>query len=282
MSLISIITVNRNNAAGLRRTIQSVIGQKGVDFEFIVIDGASTDGSVRVIEEYESDLSFWASEPDTGIYQAMNKGIRKAEGDYCLFLNSGDWLCGEGSLAAAAGNIDGKADIYYSDLRVSDGRRSWLIEYPRTVDVNYFVSNTISHQNALIRRKALAAAGLYREDFSIASDWYFFLYSLFKNAAVFRHIPECIAYYYYEGMSNDPKNDLRKENEHRRGIEDVFGELGPSVNELRDYRSSVYGYTIRQFGYSRPLHLLLKTYRALARRIPLLRSSDRSRGGIAE
>jgi len=86
----SIITVNFNNKEGLRQTIESVIHQTYRDFEFIVIDGGSTDGSVDVLKEYDSQIDYWVSEPDGGIYQGMNKGIKKASGEYLNFMNSGD------------------------------------------------------------------------------------------------------------------------------------------------------------------------------------------------
>ena len=86
----SIITVNYNNKEGLRKTIESVIHQTFRDFEFIVIDGGSIDGSVDVLKEYDSQIDFWVSEPDGGIYQGMNKGIKKATGEYLNFMNSGD------------------------------------------------------------------------------------------------------------------------------------------------------------------------------------------------
>ena len=86
----SIITVNFNNKEGLRKTIESVIHQTFHDFEFIVIDGGSTDGSADVLKEYHTQIDYWVSEPDGGIYQGMNKGIKKATGDYLNFMNSGD------------------------------------------------------------------------------------------------------------------------------------------------------------------------------------------------
>ena len=89
---LSIITINFNDAKGLEKTIQSVINQTYKDFEYIVVDGASTDGSVDVIKKYSNKLTHWVSEPDTGIYNAMNKGTRMASGEYCLYLNSGDFL----------------------------------------------------------------------------------------------------------------------------------------------------------------------------------------------
>ena len=89
---LSVVTINRNNASGLRKTIESVVNQTFHDFEYIVIDGASDDGSVDVIKEFADKITYWVSEPDGGIYSAMNKGVRKAQGEYVQFLNSGDFL----------------------------------------------------------------------------------------------------------------------------------------------------------------------------------------------
>src|SRR5574344_588656 len=92
MPVISIITVNKDNCAGLKFTIDSVLCQTFKDYEWIVIDAASTDGSVELIKQYQEHISYWVSEPDGGIYAGMNKGILKATGEYILFLNSGDLL----------------------------------------------------------------------------------------------------------------------------------------------------------------------------------------------
>ena len=83
----TIITINYNNVKGLKKTIDSVISQNFSDYEFIIIDGASTDGSVDIIKEYSPHISYWVSEPDKGIYHAMNKGITVSRGEYLLFLN---------------------------------------------------------------------------------------------------------------------------------------------------------------------------------------------------
>lgn len=98
MIYYSIITVNKNNARGLEKTIKSVIDQTFNKYEFIIIDGNSDDNSVEIIKKYEDKISYWISENDSGKYNAMNKGIKVAEGDYCLFLNSGDYLYNNGIL----------------------------------------------------------------------------------------------------------------------------------------------------------------------------------------
>jgi glycosyltransferase involved in cell wall biosynthesis len=89
---LSIITINYNNLEGLKRTYESVVSQTCQDFEWIIIDGGSTDGSKDFIEEHQAQFAYWCSEPDKGIYNAMNKGIVKATGEYLQFLNSGDNL----------------------------------------------------------------------------------------------------------------------------------------------------------------------------------------------
>lgn len=119
----SIITVNYNNKEGLRNTIESVIHQTYRDFEFIVIDGGSTDGSAEVLKEYDSQITYWVSEKDKGIYNAMNKGIAKATGDYLNFMNSGDCFYDEGVLGRVA-RVETDADFivgrdYHSTKRHS-------------------------------------------------------------------------------------------------------------------------------------------------------------------
>ena len=118
----SIITVNYNNREGLKRTIESVIHQTFRDFEFIVIDGGSTDSSAEVLKAYDEHISYWVSEKDNGIYDAMNKGIRKATGDYLNFMNSGDCFYDDDVLrnvtayASDADIITGR-DYHFSEER---------------------------------------------------------------------------------------------------------------------------------------------------------------------
>ena len=90
MTKVSVITISYNNAEGLRRTIESVVAQNYSDYEYIIIDGGSTDNSRQIIESYADHISYWVSEPDKGVYNAMNKGIAQATGEYLHFLNSGD------------------------------------------------------------------------------------------------------------------------------------------------------------------------------------------------
>ena len=105
---LSIVTINRNNAVGLQKTMQSVASQSFRDFEYIIIDGASTDNSVEVIKNLEAEFDHlkWVSEPDTGIYNAMNKGIRMATGEYVQILNSADCLAAEDVIERMLGAME--------------------------------------------------------------------------------------------------------------------------------------------------------------------------------
>ena len=171
--LYSIITINFNNCDGLRRTIESVVNQTNADYEYIVIDGGSTDGSVDVIQKYSDRISYWVSEKDDGIYNAMNKGVRHAHGDYCLFLNSGDSFYDKHVLND---NLlsDSKCDIVVGRLvSDSDGRELFS---PPSYDISmyYFYTSTLPHQASFIKTKLLKQYP-YDESLKIVSDWKFFV-----------------------------------------------------------------------------------------------------------
>lgn len=171
----SIITINYNNEKGLRKTIESVIQQKFLDYEYIVIDGGSTDGSIEVIKEFERHISYWVSEKDNGIYNAMNKGIRVSKGDYLNFMNSGDMFYTDNVLsiiATAINNVDilvGK-DYHYNSIT----KKGFSSILPARISMITFFMETLPHQGAFIKRK-LFENDLYNEKLSIAADWAFYV-----------------------------------------------------------------------------------------------------------
>src|ERR1041384_6364869 len=112
---LSIITVNYNNRTGLERTIKSVADQTQTDIEYLVIDGGSTDGSIELIKSFGPKITEWISENDTGIYEAMNKGIMRSSGEYLLFLNSGDYLYSNETIEQVQNNL-GSEDILYGNI----------------------------------------------------------------------------------------------------------------------------------------------------------------------
>jgi glycosyltransferase involved in cell wall biosynthesis len=234
---LSIITINKDNALGIEKTIQSVVNQAYNDFEYIVIDGNSTDGSIEVIKRYSSKINYWISEPDTGIYNAMNKGIRKAQGEYCLFLNSGDRLISSTTLQDVFNEISTitPADIFFSDQNRTDGT---LRKFPDNLSIIHLIKSPISHQNSLIKRSLFFEHGLYNEDLNIASDWEFFLYESWKYKSNFIHITTCISIFDVNGVGS--RESIKHYKERLTVIQNVFKELAGLINEYRDYYNSDY------------------------------------------
>ena len=136
--LVSIITINRNNLVGLRRTIASVLSQTWKEFEYIVIDGDSSDGSDEFIRTKDSLIDKWISEPDTGIYNAMNKGIKMASGEYLLFLNSGDELYSSNILEQNKDDIK-EVDLVYFNIQMISDDKAYIHKYPDKLNFEFLM-----------------------------------------------------------------------------------------------------------------------------------------------
>ena len=207
----SIITVNFNNKEGLRRTIESVKSQTFRDFEFIVIDGGSTDGSADVLQEYDRDITYWVSEKDAGIYNGMNKGIAKATGDYLNFMNSGDCFYDEGVLQRVASHPSDADIIVGRDYHYSEKKQRGHAsnQPPRVTMVHFFIA-TLDHQSSFIKRE-LFKDSPYREDFRLVSDWIFFTEKVVSEGKQVEFIPEIVCRREEGGLSEQQRERNRKE-----------------------------------------------------------------------
>lgn len=203
---LSIITVNLNNLEGLKKTMKSVGRQTCQEFEYIVIDGASTDGSVDIIKE-SPIVDIWISEKDSGVYDAMNKGIEKANGDYLLFLNSGDLLFSDDIIKKAIPQLTSEA-IIYGDLQfvTGDGNSLDIHNFPNRLTFKYFFNFSLGHPSTFIRRDLFEKYGKYETDYTIVADWAFFTRVIIKERESTKYIPEVISSFNTDGMSSDPKN----------------------------------------------------------------------------
>ena len=206
--LISIITVNYNDAIGLEKTIQSVKSQTYRNFEHIVIDGNSDDGSKAIIEKHKDSFSYWVSEPDSGIYNAMNKGIKVAKGEYLLFLNSGDWLFSNEVLTNVSDEINGNIDIYYGDLNFVNSEGTGKIKkYPGKLTFFYFFNKGhLPHPASFTKRSLFSKLGGYREKFKIVADWDFYVTAICKWDASYKHIDKIITNFDTNGLSGKSEN----------------------------------------------------------------------------
>lgn len=185
---LSIITVNFNNRDGLQRTIDSVVCQTWRDFEWIIIDGGSTDGSKELIEQYQDNFAYWCSEPDKGIYNAMNKGIDKARGEYVNFMNSGDCFYEKDALRKVA-DLHPKSDIVYGNFTQGGKRQP---PYKNDILLQLY-EHTICHQATFIRRCLLQKRRYEETDLKIVSDWKFWLEAIVLENASVEHVDVLIA-----------------------------------------------------------------------------------------
>ena len=204
MTLLSIITINYNNAEGLRKTIDSVRMQKFTDYEHIIVDGGSTDGSVDVIKEALSDadyvkhVSWWCSENDSGLYNAMNKGIRHARGEWVYMLNSGDALV-KNVLEQLSPELKTHCNqIVYGavDCYNENGYLWTQCKNSKDIDTGMF-----PHQGFFSPRIFHEKYGFYDENFKILADWDYVL-RLRENNCSFYHTPMIIADYDFSGISS--------------------------------------------------------------------------------
>lgn len=202
MPQISIITVNKDNASGLIKTVESVVSQTYTDYEWIVIDAASTDSSVSIIQQYESYLSFWISEPDDGIYNAMNKGVCMATGDYLLFLNAGD-IFSDKNVVKSLLSVELLADIVIGRVNVVNDKEVIVPNHTVNGEISLFslYLRGIPHQGTLIRRDLLLK-NPYDEYYRINSDFKFFVETIILQNKSVQYIPLTIANYDALGISS--------------------------------------------------------------------------------
>ncbi|MGO4770952.1 glycosyltransferase family 2 protein [Flavobacterium sp. W22_SRS_FK3] len=201
MLKLSIITINYNDIQGLQKTVESVVSQSSNDFEFLVIDGGSTDGSSEYLGVQNKKLDYWISEKDRGIYHAMNKGIRASSGEYILFLNSGDVLLDDTEiLNKVVLHLDQQA-LYYSPIYLSQNNIiKNKVDYPVNINERFVFTNTICQQ-AVIYHTSVFNNNFFDEKLKYISDWKMH-FSLFKSKVKFIHLNIPFAIYDLDGLTS--------------------------------------------------------------------------------
>lgn len=228
---LSIITINKDNAEGLRRTMESISAQTFKDFEYIVVDGASTDGSVEVMDEWAQKISTAGvsvnakSEPDSGLYNAMNKGVRKANGEYVLMLNSGDWFVDEHVVEKVLPLLDGTDIIQGNVIRLREGKQVLDRGYGRS-DINFVdvQQGHFLHQASFCRRELFGKYGCFDESYGIDGDTVFYIKALGYGNATFKYIDLNIAYFDGGGRSSleNEQWKSKREQEFKRWSTEMF------------------------------------------------------------
>lgn len=247
MNKLSIITVCYNNKSGLERTLTSIQEQTTKDFEYIVIDGASTDGSAELLDKYADIIDYKLSEKDTGIYNAMNKAIKQAKGEYCLFLNSGDTLHDPNTIKAVLPQL-GQADFMTGNtICILPHNKQTIWKSPAYISFYLMAIYSLSHQATFIRTSLLKDRP-YREDLKIVSDWEQMFYELIIKDRTYKKIDLPICKFEYGGISSS-KPELR-EKERKLVLDEHFSQrvqadivrpnLLVRIAMLAEYKSGYY------------------------------------------
>jgi glycosyltransferase involved in cell wall biosynthesis len=250
--IISIITINFNDVNGLEKTINSVKEQSYSNFEHIIVDGNSTDGSKELIESNKAHFSYWVSESDNGIYQAMNKGIKVAKGEYLFFLNSGDHFNNSNSLNKVNNHLK-DVDIVYFDINVVGENETFIKRCPKNLTFKYLHQDLPAHQATFIKKSLFEKLGYYDESLKIVSDWKFLILAICKNNATYKYIEDTFSTYYSDGLSSLDENQALVKAEREQVLNKEFGLF---MNDLKErYKLER---TLRTLRKSRTIKLLIK------------------------
>lgn len=234
---ISVVTVCYNAADCIEETMLSVLDQTYPNIEYIVIDGGSSDGTADVIRKYADRLAYWVSEPDKGIYDAMNKGIVAATGDYINFMNAGDRYIDSYTIEKILTYHKTESILYGNIIRCFSNRKEVECGITKPVPtIIDFIGNTIHHQAAFIKRSLFAKYGYYSLDYKLISDWKFFLDSVALHHESILYVNQNVAYFQMDGISSNHKDLYLAESDAYLNL--LLGnEIYNNLKELKLYRS---------------------------------------------
>ena len=203
---ISVITVCRNAEKTIEKTILSVISQTYFDIEYIIIDGASADNTVNIIEKYKNKISYFVSEPDSGIYDAMNKGIKASSGDYLFFLNADDTFLHNNVIKLVADKISkNPAEFVWGDLAFLDKRSGkFYIKKQDKLNKMYLLKNTPPQPALFFKKSVFDKVGLFNINYKIVSDHEFILKALLEYKVSYKYVGFPITIFNIGGISTNP------------------------------------------------------------------------------
>ena len=242
---ISVVTVCRNSEKTIERTLQSVACQNCTDFEYIVVDGVSTDKTLEIIEKYKNHITKFISEPDKGIYDAMNKGAKMAEGDYIVFLNADDVFIHENLLSLVVEKMNNKkADLYYGDLVFIEKDNGSLNNRKQdNVNYIYLCGGMLFHPAIFAAKKIFEEIGYFDTNYKIAADYDWILNVLAKNKISCEYLGFPITMFSDgEGASTNEQNRQKHKKERNEIQHKYFSSLFIKISNLwyKTFRSTLY------------------------------------------
>jgi glycosyltransferase involved in cell wall biosynthesis len=213
---ISVITVCFNVGSKLNRTIQSVLEQTYLSVEYIIIDGGSKDSTLDIISSFEKEIDYIISEPDAGIYDAMNKGINLATGDLIIFLNAGDYFVTKNVLEFMISKMNLKdADLFFARIVWNDPKTKDIVLSDHNW-VNFtwdFKDSNFPHPATVYKKILFNDIGLFNLDFPIAADYEWNVRALVSNKIKFQYINIIITVFFADGISNDLNYEIQHKSE---------------------------------------------------------------------
>lgn len=235
---LSIITICFNQP-DIEETCESIVNQTFQDFEWIVIDGGSTDNTIENLNKYKNRINVFISEKDNGRYDGMNKGIKLAKGEWLNFMNGGDSFA-ETTALEKVFRKEHDADILYGNINLKNANKKMFpMKYPEEIDKIYFLNNNINHQASFIRKDLFDKYGFYEETFKINADWEKWLCFL-SNGAKFKLLTELIANYKTDGISFDcsPETVIEDLKEKKEILKKYYTES--ELDTLKPYEKNRY------------------------------------------
>lgn len=230
---ISVITISYNDIDGLKRTIESVRRQSSLDYEYIVIDGGSADGSVEVIKANADIISYWESKRDGGPFFGMNNGLDHATGNYCIFMNSGDSFYDEHVIEEFL-KLSPTLDIYtgIAAEHISGSIKPWRPATESDFCLRWFYRHALNHQSSFIKTSLMKELK-YDTEFRIVSDWLFFMIALLNHNATYQPLPFYVSNYMDGGISRDVEKAFAERDKA------IYKYFGPRI--LRDCKTMQFG-----------------------------------------
>lgn len=252
---ISLITITYNNP-DLKRTLESVLLQdiNHEEIEHIIVDNLSTDGTKEIVESYVNKVPFevkYIRESDDGRYDAMNKGIKEAQGKYLCFMNAGDHFFDEKSLNLIASSNMNK-DIVYGNCNIINNGKESVYSPPDVIDIKYFFTAALPHQATIIKKKIFNKIGYYDESLKIVADWKFFLLAINKYACSYLHLDHTISTYYFDGISSQVENRKLIEAEKNRILNAEFSQIQKKNVVVKNSKNDSFDTPILFLIFNRP------------------------------
>lgn len=240
---ISVVTVCLNAGNTIEDTLASVINQTCKNFELIVIDGGSKDTTVEIIEKYRDKISYFVSEPDSGVYDAMNKGIKAASGDFIIFLNADDIFYDENVLENVSKTLEQNLDIKFLF-----GDCQYLSEDKKTITVQKFdqikddfsiILNNICHQSIFYHKSLFEQFGGYSLNYKIYSDWDFNIKCLAQNKVRAMYLPIVVSKFRLGGICSSKKYAKRCQEEKNNLIEKYYPKYSLLIRVHNFFRKNI-------------------------------------------